>query len=562
MDYYGQAFTDTLLTKEWRTNYLAGLQAAAQIAERVLTTLGLDRSELSGEPASLYLAQVLSKLEQHAEAQAAKSYGRYRWLWYLRRVPDDVFAGNLATTGPYDRCLTEVLATRGAGPAHCLSTPSADGKFPIDGTVIKRVAHICGFSRAYSQYQVDYRIVGKGGSLTFDRQLHGIPFPMSRARTEASLDREIAEYDRRNENQKVFSRVGVPIDEYDPDKSREEPVLFQVAKIAGTPPIVSASKFNITHTVAMRYCPNPLLARELQSLLSHPTISVAVPWNPELPVLISLLHLATIVFGQSPTSRSQLLQTGYIIVVRADLDDLYNDSHRELRELPLLAAFAENSPDESLSTRLLRMEGRPSPLLSGPIAFLIDDTRMGIDLQNATRRFHDLLEFPSVHGEPANIRSRAFEEKVQEVIDGSAWAPPENIRRLIGHHFKRDGKRIGEVDAFGTSDRTLVLVSCKSVIYTAEYDRGEYAVVRNVRTMLEQAVTRFGELQAHFTRLPDGGSEYDFTSYQRIVSVVITPQVMFVREPLLSQESLPGLRTYSSFEEFRRWLETSSESRR
>jgi hypothetical protein len=61
-------------------------------------------------------------------------------------------------------------------------------------------------------------------------------------------------------------------------------------------------------------------------------------------------------------------------------------------------------------------------------------------------------------------------------------------------------------------------------------------------------------LTSHFTQIPDGGQEYDFTAYSTITYVVITPHVMFVTEPLLSRMSLPGLRSYSGFEEFRKWL--------
>jgi hypothetical protein len=136
----------------------------------------------------------------------------------------------------------------------------------------------------------------------------------------------------------------------------------------------------------------------------------------------------------------------------------------------------------------------------------------------------------------------------------SPWAPPPSIRRLIGHHFKKDGKAFGEVDAFAAQDRILLLVSCKSVVYTAEYDRGDFAVVRNVRTMLEEADEKFVGLAAHFTQNPNGGQEYDFTAYDLIAYVVVTPQIMFVAEPLLFRISLPGLRSYSSFEEFRAWL--------
>jgi hypothetical protein len=555
MDLLGMALADAVRSRDWAKGSLNGFQDATRIAERVRISMGLAQSDVSGEPASRYLAEVLSKVGQHAEAEAAKSYGRYRWLWYLRRLPDAVFEGNIATTGPYDRCLTEVLATRGAGPTHALGRPSDDGTFPIDGTVIKRLAWIRGFSLAFAQHQVDFRIVGKGGVLAFNQSLPGLPFPVSLTRRDDVLDIQIAEYDRRNEHQKVFTKAGVPIDADDPKSHDCKQEFLLLAKVAGPPPIVTPSQLDIPQAVAMRYRPFMLPVRELESLLTHPLVAASVNWSPELPLLLTLLYLTIIIWARVKFSRSQLLQTGYMLVMKHDLDDLYSQSYPVLREMmPLLRAFPEPSSDAAFSDKLLQIEGRPSPLLGGPVAFIASNTRMGIDICNATRRVLDLLEFPRVHGKPANVRARAFEEKVQKVIDGTPWAPPDSIRRLIGHHFKKDGKWIGEVDAFGSSDRTLLLVSCKSVVYTTDYDRGEYTAVRNARTILEKAVERFTELATHFAQFPDGGSEYDFTAYDTIAIVVVTPHVMYVTEPLLSQFSLPGLRSYSGFEEFRRWL--------
>jgi hypothetical protein len=253
--------------------------------------------------------------------------------------------------------------------------------------------------------------------------------------------------------------------------------------------------------------------------------------------------------------RSQILQSGYMIGTREQIDSLYRDFREEMyRDEPLLATFPEDASDEPFSERLLRMEGKASPLLGGPVAFVVTDELFGVNLYGATRRFQDLLQFPGIQGEPANARARAFEESVQTAIDATAWAPPDAVRRLIGHHFKIDGKAFGEVDAFAAKDEILLLVSCKSLVYTAAYDRGQFAVIRNARTALEKGDQKFAELASHFTRFPNGGQEYDFTAYSMIAYVVITPHVMFVTEPLLSKLSLPRLRSYSGFDEFRKWL--------
>jgi hypothetical protein len=255
MDYAGRLLADAVKTKEWERAHLAGSHAAAHIAEMVRTDRGLGRAEVSGQPASEYLDEVLNRLERYAEAEAAKSYGRYRWLWYLRRLPDCVFEGKLATTGPYNRTATEALATRGAGPTHALGTPSNDGNVPIDGTAIKRLGWICGFAHTFRQYQVIYRVVGKGGGMAFDQSLPGLPFPVARSRRDDTLERQLDAFDRRNERDNVLAKIGIPIDSFDPQVYEGQKILFQIAKISGQPPIVTAEQMQTAHTVAMRYVP-------------------------------------------------------------------------------------------------------------------------------------------------------------------------------------------------------------------------------------------------------------------------------------------------------------------
>ncbi len=292
--------------------------------------------------------------------------------------------------------------------------------------------------------------------------------------------------------------------------------------------------------------------------MSHPDIKGIACWSPELPTLIAHFYLTTVLYGDSLTMRSQILQSGYMIGARQQINSLYRDFREEMyRDEPLLATFPDDTSDEPFSERLLRMEGKASPLFGGPVAFVVSDELFGVNLYGATRRFQDLLQFPGIQGEPANARAKAFEESVQSAIDVTAWKPPASIKRLVGHHFRIDGKAFGEVDAFAAKNRVLLLVSCKSLVYTAAYDRGEFAVIRNARTTLEKGDKKFAELANHFTRFPNGGPEYDFTAYSTITYVVITPHVMFVTEPLLSKMSLSGLRSYSSFEELRKWLADS-----
>jgi hypothetical protein len=122
-------------SEEWRHEFLEGMLGGLRIAERVRCAKNLGRSDIDKDTASGYLDEVLRELQSHAESQAQTGYGRYRWTWYLRRAPREIFNGQLANTGPYDRMLSVVLATRGAKATHAVGSPLDDGTFPVDATV-------------------------------------------------------------------------------------------------------------------------------------------------------------------------------------------------------------------------------------------------------------------------------------------------------------------------------------------------------------------------------------------------------------------------------------------
>jgi hypothetical protein len=64
------------------------------------------------------------------------------------------------------------------------------------------------------------------------------------------------------------------------------------------------------------------------------------------------------------------------------------------------------------------------------------------------------------------------------------------------------GKQITDIDAIGAQGTTLLFVSCKSMIYSKRYDMGDYAAVRNVSTMLVDAVDKWKKLAANLLATP------------------------------------------------------------
>ncbi len=76
----------------------------ADALRRASVPLGL----YSGKEAADLLATLIQLVEAQVHAHV-KMYSPARWLWYLRRLPDSMFAGDHRTTLGYDTTLAEAL---------------------------------------------------------------------------------------------------------------------------------------------------------------------------------------------------------------------------------------------------------------------------------------------------------------------------------------------------------------------------------------------------------------------------------------------------------------------
>jgi hypothetical protein len=63
-------------------------------------TQGMGGTRLAPPDAARLLVALRARLEDRARRQAL-AYGPYRWLWYLRRMPDVLTEGRVPTTLPY-----------------------------------------------------------------------------------------------------------------------------------------------------------------------------------------------------------------------------------------------------------------------------------------------------------------------------------------------------------------------------------------------------------------------------------------------------------------------------
>ncbi len=176
-----------------------------------------------------------------------------------------------------------------------------------------------------------------------------------------------------------------------------------------------------------------------------------------------------------------------------------------------------------------------------------------VDLYAATARLSSLLEFPSVQGKVANARAAHFELAAQAVIDDSPWCPNNDLKQLRGRKLRYNNQDVTDIDAIGEYNGTLLMVSCKSVIYTSAYDSGDYALVRNRSEMIEEAV-RYWTDKKMFLEAHKLGLNYDFTRYEHFIAVVCTPWPVYVSLGPATREITPRLLASVSLAEFQEWL--------
>jgi hypothetical protein len=261
-----------------------------------------------------------------------------------------------------------------------------------------------------------------------------------------------------------------------------------------------------------------------------------------------------IVFGNgSEIDHANLLRVGYVILPQSTVEEMWTSGREAISEIisaslgPSLAA-----PLQGLVSILEAAAGvAPGlwPPTPGVLAFPAAEGHWVIDLHGASQRLIADLRYPSVTGAIANVRAKSFEDLTQEMIDRSGWQPPPPIRDLVGRHLRTvpGGRDFGEIDAIAVGGGIALVVSCKSVIYSDEYDRGEYSAVRNVRSMVEEACRNLESFVGTLSEVPNGAN-YDLSQVERVLGIVLTATPVYLVPPLLDEEILPGLRKVATFE--------------
>src|ERR1700752_1400628 len=520
---------------------------------------GLDKN-LEAVRASEFLAECRILIEEDARRLAAK-FSPCRWLWYLRRLPHTVFEGELPTTAGYDHALAEAISGSSENDQDYHKTQDGRITYIVNQPVLKLVLEYCETVRYLSRIHVGLRWAGKDVNFRFRDEQSALPYPVPSADEREAVDL----YDTRViENWAFFGRTGTKgASEFESDSATEAyekralPVIDRLRRpLLGTVAVQEFDESFVDVESDYNYQFRLLSLSELIALNSDPRLSGAKWWHPEAESLMLLLFLSLKFLVYLPYYQVSIMKFGYFVVQYesiAAMPNSYIEDAAQLASKVLPRADFPSSATE-LFERLENMGGASYPLLPGP-PVLSERDSVWVDIYTTASRLHYRLEFPRADGD-VKPRSEHFELIVQGIIDSSPWAPSEVLRSLRGRKLKYNQQSITDVDAIGTRGKVVLLVSCKSRVYSSDYDIGKHNVVRNERVKLLEDVEFWDAKMRFFQEHPKGddGCNYDFSAFDEILGVVCTPHPVYVPIGIATKIRKSGLRGTVTHVELQKWL--------
>lgn len=528
------------------------VRSAHETAARVYATCPPSQPTLVGLEAANYLQQIVPLVQADVLAQH-RAYGPVRWLWYLRRSPDSLFEGHYGTTLGYDRLLAEVLSAEFT--AVDTSVLADRVAFRVDPASFRHLARYVGRVKLLSQLHMLYRRVGKGAELDASH-------PVFMAHTSEAIERAMHVYDERHDRSHEFIGAGLGLVSVDPnfeqlvrDGAAGEPIAF--LSMACTPSFPAPVTYPNGRgglgvaTVHVRHVTKEL---SLARILNPVGEGGGLPeYLPSIAALTQLLMLVPAICAHVPWALSSICQQGYVFVGEQRLREVVEHHLPEVvaQLAPRTPGFAWPTDFNQWHDALAAVHASVWPLSSGNVVRHFHDNLL-IDTTSAS---HALLHRIELGRSPllGNLRAHEFELQCQDLIDGTAWSPPPELKALRGRTLRAGGRALTDIDAIGVKERSLLIVSCKSVIYDRDYDQGDFRVIRNTQATVDQAVSDWEAIVTEL-RHQRRGENFDFSQFDEIVGVVCTPFAPYSSDDRTLAFTRPNLRVSSSMLELRDWL--------
>jgi hypothetical protein len=427
-------------------------------------------------------------------------------------------------------------------------------RYSLEGAVSSRILRFCLTIRTMSEIHRLLRYAGKGSSFAFSPR-EAIPYSIPKPEEEKAIQL----YDHRvATTQHAFHHGGTQLVDVNHSSGNEALTVHRIVpemlqSVVGRPP-------NQQDVELLAYfVPQVISFQRLKELNRNPLLSGRAWIGKEATSIFVLLSVAPYFVSALNYGLTSLMQSGYLVIddgaLCAGITKILPEVTADLNEL--LPGQPIPSSGEIALASLEKIRGSLWPLRLGPVIRRNGST-LWVDLYAATAILDSLLEFPLTPGDAvANARAEHFEDSVQRAIDLSRWRPSPALKKFARRELRLGGRAISDIDALGARDKTLVLVSCKSLIYSAAYDAGDYQVVRNAASTVVEGVTRWQSVVASLKAQPVGDN-YNFSSYESFVAVLCTPHPVYVPIGIATEYVKPGLLAAVSLEELASWLELDS----
>lgn len=549
------------------------------------------KKRLSALESGQFFADCIGEMEQ-IFAPHIQAYSAMRWMYYLRRTPNPVFSGDLHSTVANNRALAEIYAQRSERVEEA-RWGGAGFEFSLDDSTLRHVARFAAFVIIMNDLQVDFRFASKGCEYAFgtERVPKSSPWGTKaaslltfKAKSPAdaiSLPRRVDSdeivaaariYDQRHNVRSTFlghalMRAGLADTTDAKNKPPEYMTLREAIWSLTEETLISPQELLEGHPFAdmvkegmkalVRFGPTGI---ELDALFDLYRLPAMAAINIDDSAVLNLITL--LLGGRLLESRRfaalRVMELGYFVVDPDEWDALANGEYASVCDRIRTALPQLNAPAtfELFSAACHAYRGSAWPIVHGnPVRST--PNYVCIDMWAASMGFITALQFPKVQGQVANERATWFEDVVQELIDTTPWTAPE-IRSLRQKPLTLGGKTLTDIDAIGTQGRDLLIVSCKSIPYTMDYDRGVYNAIRNAESTVVNAV-------AHWKRIVETldanrvGDTYDLSCFDRIIGVVCTPFAVYTKSEEALSTTTGSLRWASSFDEVAHFLRTDTD---
>lgn len=519
--------------------------------------------------------RIISELGQLAQAHPS-----LLWLWYLRRMPLAAFR---ATNPDHSRecARLAVIAAGRSRNTSFIRLPEEGWWATTDGqAILREVLFFCYMVHALFRIHNRLTFAGLGVPfITVEDDL--LPEPRPEDWFQAALDAYKDAIRREDVSHGLgpLVRMGtrIEMDVFDLELYGPQHVMgVRSMSNDGTRATLVRQPDNSYRAVRLMYAPVLLNLSQLRSL-TH-----LDPWNRRheresiLPrddvwwhdatgaVLLMLRLMATLAITSRRNGQEILMQlqdTGYVWVDESSFLERIRTIHLSERQLisAILPHVRLPTTPERLVARLAQVQGQLWPPQDGPLVYR-NRRDLFLDLAAMTERLEMLLEFGG-RTQSANLiqrRSMQFERLAQAKIDATPWCAPELVQ-YQGRKLRRpDGTDMTDIDAIGAYGSTLLLVDCKSAIYSDAYARALGGnLIDNLSSELGNTkAANWRDVVNELTGTKKGPN-YDFRAFDKIVGVVCTPHPALLYHNLAAvhEHADKGLRRVVTLQELISWCQ-------